>query len=59
MFQYPYPIPIYNNFQENNNMIKEIQELKDIIKNLEERIYKLENNKNTNYLKKDDSYYMI
>ena len=59
MFQYPYPIPIYNNFQDNSNLLKEIQELKEKINTLEERIYKLENNKNTNYLKKDDSYYMI
>ena len=59
MFSYPYPIPIYNNYQENNNILKEIQELKEKINILEERIYKIENNKNTNYLKKDDSYYMI
>ncbi len=59
MNQFPYPFPIYNNNPQNNNIIEEINALKGKIQELEERIKILENKKITNYLKKDDSYYMI
>ena len=49
-----FQIPIYN-----QNIIEEINYLKRKILELEEKIKLLETNKNNNYLKKDDSYYMI
>jgi uncharacterized protein YdcH (DUF465 family) len=40
------------------NIFEEFNKLNERISKLEERINKLEDNK-SNYLKKDDSYYMI
>ncbi len=41
------------------NLQTKIQELENRINHLEERITLLEKNKEQNYLKKDDNYYMI
>ena len=50
-----YPFPIFNN----QNIIYEINNLKAKINELEQRIIQLENKETKNYLKKDDSYYII
>lgn len=50
---YPYmPLP-------NENIEKEIIRINKKIKELEERINRLENNNKNDYLKKDDGLYMI
>lgn len=53
---YPFPYPPFNN---NINLIEEINKLKERISKLEEKINLLENDKKKNYLKKDDNYNMI
>lgn len=57
MNNFPYLIPISPS--QTCNYIYEIQSLKEKIKILEERINKIENQKQDNYLKKDDNYHMI
>ena len=42
-----------------NYLIQELLKMKEKIIILEKRINKLENNKISNYLEKDDNYYMI
>ena len=57
-FLYPIP-PMINNY--NNDLIYEIMKLKEKITELENRINSIEknNNKQNNYLKKDDNYYIV
>ncbi len=57
MNPYPFQIPIINQ-NDYYFILKELEEIKKQIKNLEEQIDK-KNNTNSNYLKKDDNYYMI
>lgn len=55
-FPYPYPIiPPQNPYSNQNELLA----LKEKIKELEKRIISLENQKQENYLKKDDNYQMI
>ena len=54
MNNFPFPINI-----QPYNLICEIQTLKEKIKELEIKISKIENQKQDNYLKKDDNYHMI
>ena len=55
-FNFPYPPFPPNN---NNFIMDEINKLKERINYLENKIRLLENNNENNYLKKDDTYYMI
>lgn len=53
-----YPLP-YFPIGNNPNIIYEINELKERVKCLEEKVNNLDNSDDHNYLKKDDNYYMI
>lgn len=53
-----YPLP-YFPIGNNPNIIYEINELKERVKRLEEKVNNLDNSEDHNYLKKDDNYYMI
>ena len=57
MNNFPLPFPPINTNNYFFNIIEEINKLNERITKLEERINNLENKKD--YLKKDDSYYMI
>ena len=52
---YAFPNQLINT----NYLIQEILKMKEKIILLEKRINQLENNKISNYLEKDDNYYMI
>jgi len=54
-----YPIPISQQINNYYNVIEEIKKLEKKIKILEEKINRIEVEKKNNYLKKDDTYYMI
>lgn len=54
MNNFPFPIAM-----QSYNINYEIQELKEKLKLLEEKINKIENQKQESYLKKDDNYHMI
>lgn len=57
MNNYPYPfIPMNNN---QFNILEEIKKLKAEIKKLNEKIDAITTSKEKDYLKKDDSFYML
>ena len=53
-----FPIPYFpiNNI---DNLIREINNIKEEVYKINQRLDKIENEKNNKYLKKDDNYYMI
>ena len=53
-----FPIPYFpiNNI---DNIIRELNILKEEIHKINQKIDKIENEKNSKYLKKEDNYYMI
>lgn len=57
------PFPYFPNqmpqYMPNNNIIEEIKNLKLEIANLKERIKQLENKKKNDYLQNEDSLYMM
>lgn len=54
-FSYPFP-PFHNN---QINILDEIIKIKEDLKRLEEKVNKLSQPKEKNYLKNDDSFYML
>jgi len=54
-FSYPFP-PFHNN---QINILDEIIKIKEDLKRLEEKVNKLSQPNEKNYLKKDDSFYML
>ena len=52
-----YPPMMNNNYY--FNLQRELNEIKERVKILENRIYEIEKKKEDAYLKKDDNYYMI
>ncbi len=52
----PLPIPIIPN---NFTMMDDINQLKERVKIIEEKLKVLEQSEETDYLKNDDNYYMI
>ena len=52
-----YPPMMNNNYY--FNLQRELNEIKERVKILENRIYEIEKKKEESYLKKDDNYYMI
>ena len=59
MNNFPFQIPPYLTNNSFYNIIEELNQLKKRIDLLEEKMKKKGNEKEYNYLKKDDNYYMI
>lgn len=53
----PYVPPYYNNSQQ--NLEQELNRIRKELKTINERLEKLENKKNNDYLKKEDNFYIL